>query len=346
MNNTDVRKLVTIKTINKITPIKDADRIEKATIGGWEVVVPVNQFKEQEEVIYFEIDSFLPNNIPQFSFLSDKNGKTVMSPEGKEVFGHVLKTMSMRGQISQGFIQKIEAFEGLKDSLDKCVDSNEKNNITMEYFTNLGVFKYEKPLPVDNRIIDHYPSFTRKTDSERVQNLSDDILNQLRQKGEWKATEKVDGTSSTWWKDSEGQLHVASRNYETAVTGIYEKIAKDYNLYELLQPNDVLKGEIVGEGIQGNKLKISGKKLLIFDWESENDFPKELERYLVPTYELSFPHTVEEAVQQVNGLRSLVNPNVQAEGVVWWDKNGNEYKELEMRSNFKAINNKFLLKDK
>ena len=68
---------------------------------------------------------------------------------------------------------------------------------------------------------------------------------------------------------------------------------------------------------------------------------------MVPQYEdLHFPETVEEAVQQVDGLKSIVNPKVQAEGVVWWNINDTVYQELGDRANFKAINNKFLLKQK
>ena len=52
--------------------------------------------------------------------------------------------------------------------------------------------------------------------------------------------------------------------------------------------------------------------MLIFEWESPNrDLPKELEDLKVKEYDLPFPKTVEEAVAQVYGLKSLVNPNVQ-----------------------------------
>lgn len=71
--------------------------------------------------------------------------------------------------------------------------------------------------------------------------------------------------------------------------------------------------------------------------------PKELEAIKVKEYDLSFPKTVEEAVAQAYGLKSLVNPNVQAEGIVWWNKEHEFFEELDFRPNFKAINNKYLL---
>ena len=60
--------------------------------------------------------------------------------------------------------------------------------------------------------------------------------------------------------------------------------------------------------------------------------------------DLPFPETVEEAVAQAYGLKSLVNPNVQAEGIVWWNNEEELFEELDFRPNFKAINNKYLLK--
>ena len=61
------------------------------------------------------------------------------------------------------------------------------------------------------------------------------------------------------------------------------------------------------------------------------------------TYDL--PTTVAQAVDQVDGMKSVVNPKVLAEGVVWWNKNNETFPELDDRANFKAINNKFLLKN-
>lgn len=68
--------------------------------------------------------------------------------------------------------------------------------------------------------------------------------------------------------------------------------------------------------------------------------PKELEELKVKEYDLSFP----EAVAQAYGLKSLLNPNVQAEGIVWWNVERELFEELDFRPNFKAINNKYLLK--
>ena len=98
-----------------------------------------------------------------------------------------------------------------------------------------------------------------------------------------------------------------------------------------------------GHSKKKNLLKIKGKKLLNFEWESDTrELPEELVPYKVKEYDLPFPTTVDEALAQVDGLKSLVNPDVQAEGIVWWNTEGKAFEELGFRPNFKAINNSYL----
>mgnify|MGYP000161067053 CR=1 FL=1 len=56
-----VRKMVSVQKIEGVYPIENADRIEKARIGGWIVVVGKDMgLKPGDHVAYFEIDSMLP----------------------------------------------------------------------------------------------------------------------------------------------------------------------------------------------------------------------------------------------------------------------------------------------
>lgn len=85
--------------------------------------------------------------------------------------------------------------------------------------------------------------------------------------------------------------------------------------------------------------------MIIFDWESPNrDLPKELEELKVKTYDLLFPETIEEAIAQAYGLKSLHNSKVQAEGIVWWNVERKLFEKLDFRPNFKVINNHYILK--
>lgn len=337
-HNEDVRKIVSFKIIEEILPIEDADKIELVKFGGWQVITNKNEFKVGDKVIYFEIDSFLPKGIKQFAFLVEKEPRTVEGPNGKMIEGHMLRTLRLRGALSQGLVLSPKDF-------DK--ELNTQKDLEDYFYNELGVFKYDRPLPVEDKVIGFYPNFTVKTDSERVQNLSNEILKELKKNGTWIPTEKVDGTSSTWWKDENNKLHVAGRNYELELKdgSAHYEIMKKYKLDEILQPYEVIKGEVIGEGINKNRLKIKGKTLIIFDWESPNrDLPKELEELKVKTYDLLFPETIEEAIAQAYGLKSLHNPKVQAEGIVWWNVERKLFEKIDFRPNFKVINNHYILK--
>jgi RNA ligase (TIGR02306 family) len=91
------RKLVTVRQIDNLEPIDGADAIEVATIEGWKVVVKKGEFKVGEQCVYFEIDSFLPEGNPAWQFLVDKQGR-----EFEGVRGHRLRTIKLRGVLSQG----------------------------------------------------------------------------------------------------------------------------------------------------------------------------------------------------------------------------------------------------
>ena len=57
-----MRQLATIREIDKVLPIENADKIEVATMKGlgWNVVTKKNDVKSKDKVVYFEIDSALP----------------------------------------------------------------------------------------------------------------------------------------------------------------------------------------------------------------------------------------------------------------------------------------------
>ncbi|MCP4961264.1 MAG: hypothetical protein GY925_18625 [Actinomycetia bacterium] len=81
----------------------------------------------------------------------------------------------------------------------------------------IGVSKWEPPIPAGlaGEVVGPFSSaFVRKTDSERVQNLTD-LYDQVRSSAEWMATEKIDGTSATFILDG-GRLRVCGRNWECA----------------------------------------------------------------------------------------------------------------------------------
>ena len=346
---TSIRKLVSIRTIDKVTPIPDADAIEAAHVGGWAVVVRKGQFAEGDKAVYFEIDSLLPETVPLFADFVKNGTRTQQLDNGQTVRGYVVKTVKLRGQVSQGLIFGVEEFPELtEDSTPDEVASVMKNVY--------GVVKYDPPLPANlsGKVVGYFPTkFVQKTDAERVQNLSDDFLQKVSHLT-WVPTEKVDGTSATFIKDN-GKLRVCSRNMELYFdpddpSNTYSQIAKELDLQNVLPEGGVVQGEIYGEGIQKNPLKIRGTKLRVFNTKNvpaDSPAGKLIDTLKVPAIPgLTFPKTVDEAVAQADGLKSLLNPQVNTEGIVWWNKEGVSFPETADRACFKAINNRYLLKQR
>ena len=79
----DKRRLVTIRTIDAITPIEGADRIECAHIGGWTSVVGKGEFQVGQPVLYFEVDSMLP--LEDCPYEPDPEIFKFLEPRGKTV---------------------------------------------------------------------------------------------------------------------------------------------------------------------------------------------------------------------------------------------------------------------
>lgn len=334
-----MRKIVQIKKIDTITPIENADAIEAAHLGGWVVVIKKGEFAVGDPVLYFEIDSFLPGSVPEFEFLLARGTKTVQSPiANTEVEGHVLKTARLRGTFSQGLILPL--------GWGLTADSDQEDiNAVME---TLGVFKWEPPVPTGGAQVGAFPAHVMKTDSERVQNLSDEFLAALN-KDEWFATEKIDGTSATFTKTPDGEFIIASRNWALDPDGehAHAEVARRLNLKETMPNGAVIQGEIFGEGIQKNPLKVQGTQFRVFtseDIDPASPLGQEIEKIRVPRLDFILPDTVAEAVEQVFKMKSTLNNQAQAEGVVWWNTKGTLFEETGNRPNFKAINNQFLLK--
>ena len=301
---------------------------------GWDVVVRKGEFEVGDLCLYFEIDSALPLDRTLFEFLRPRGVKTI---DGREY--HVLKTAKLRGVYSQGLALPVQVGD------TKYVTEEQMNAPAYTLAEAFEVIKYEPPLPTGMNVVGPFPTHLgEKTDAERVQNLIDDwpeiVAHQV-----WVATEKIDGTSVSVFMDDDGEVHVCSRNWELEEgNDLYWRTVKDSGVLEHLAVGMSVRAEIFGEGIQGNPLGMKGTHLAVFNYTDTGfTLPRALwpEFELVaPVLDLELPETIEEAVEQVNGLKSAINPDRQAEGVVWWCDGG----AVGRYDKFKAINNKYLLK--
>lgn len=48
-----MRRLTSVEKVIDIRPIENADNIEVATVKGWDIVVKKNEFKVDDEAVYF-----------------------------------------------------------------------------------------------------------------------------------------------------------------------------------------------------------------------------------------------------------------------------------------------------
>jgi len=131
------RKLATIQTIKELLPIPNADAIELATFEniGWKCVVKKGEFKPKDKAVYFEIDSLLPL-IPEFEFLAKGNSpKKTLLEDGTTVEGYKLKTVKLRGQLSQGLALPLQHFNNyLKNKI-----SIQKNSFSIDSTSNFRI---------------------------------------------------------------------------------------------------------------------------------------------------------------------------------------------------------------
>lgn len=362
------RKLASIQRIREIRPIEGADSIELAIINSWQVVVAKNVgHKEGDLVVYCEIDSYLPIE-PEFEFLRKSSYKKM--PDGFE--GFRLKTIKLRGQVSQGLILP------LADSY--AIYKRSTPNSDMQWFEGLDVtemlniVKYEPPVPAElnGKAKGYFPGFIRKTDEERVQNLTKEYEEwKISSKHQFYSTEKLDGSSATFYV-KDGVFGVCSRNLELAepeefVPGTvmcedgverpkqentFWKVAREMDIKNKLLAtglNLCIQGELIGEGIQKNPYKIKGHTVRFYNaFDIDKQERLNLRDFMaimtlmgfetVPILGIEFllPDTIEELLQQAEG-KSVLNPNTEREGVV--------IRSMDTTISFKAISNKFLLKN-
>jgi len=339
------RKLATIREITDIRPIEGADMIELASVGGWNVVVAKNVgHKIGDKVVYCEIDSFLPIK-EEFEFLRKSSYKKMGDQEGFR-----LKTIRLRGQLSQGLILPISVVPiaqfATGHDLPEGLDVTEM----------LGIVKYEPPIPAElsGKVKGGFPSFLHKTDEERVQNLVKEYDEyKLTSEHQFYMTEKLDGSSATYYMN-EGEFGVCSRNLELLETegNTFWKVARELDLENKLKDkgNICLQGELIGEGIQGNPYKIKGQTVHFFNgFDIDRQRKININEFLILLDEMGLtpvpildvamllPDTVTGMLELAEG-KSRLNDKTEREGVV--------VRSLDNTISFKAISNKFLLSEK
>lgn len=342
-----MRKLASIRKIVEIRGIANADAIECALVDGWMVVVKKNEYQVGDFAIYCEVDSWIPTELAPFL----SKGKEPREFNG--VRGERLRTVKLRGQLSQGLLLPLDAKwiitnlgagPGAKFSDYEGIDLSEK----------LGIQKWEAPIPAQlaGQVRGSFPGQVPKTDEERVQNL----VSSWRELAnlDYEVTEKLEGSSMTVGM-IDGEFYVCSRNLSLKETqgNTFWSLARSFDIENKMKlygfDNLVLQGELVGEGVQGNHYAICGHDFYVFsvyDIVSGQYFAPHKRRELVQKLGLKhvpviaesmnlFDQTPETVLLLANG-QSQINPKVLREGLVFKQTNGQQH--------WKAVSNEYLLK--
>ena len=187
-----MRKLASIRTVESVHPIEGADRIEMVRIDGWQVVSQKGNFKAGDKCVYFEIDSAFEKDSPVGLSLPVDKVARVNTEEQGFIEGFRIKTIKLRGQISQGYALPLGYFKSMKDI------NLEAEDLTFE----LQVLKYDKPEsiggPGSAPAAGSFPTnFIQKTDQERAQNLKRSIFDAYNNDTLFEVSVKLDGSSET-----------------------------------------------------------------------------------------------------------------------------------------------------
>lgn len=412
--NTQERELVYVVKIDDIKPIPGRDRVESAVVGGWTVMVRKDQFKPGDLGIYFEIDSKCPAKEPfeflaakhykiktQKYAIKDENGNKLgqywsqgllMSFEDfdKNGFQSYMEDNGLTGYMNDKYYHEGDfltqelgvTYADPDDNARKAKSADKYKKMAQRHgkLFSKPIFKWlmrrtwgKKLLFIffgkakDKRV---WPAWVVKTDEERVQNMPWILTD----KTPWYATEKIDGTSTTFTMKGFGrkrEFYVCSRNvcFDTPEkmakdafydTNVYQEMAIKYDIENVLA--DILnahkdeldfvtlQGETYGDGIQKRDYSLKGHDFMAFnliygykDGHTERFNPSAmtsiLNNYNVPCVPIVdelfvMPDTVEELLEIATD-KSKVDGGMR-EGLVFRSADGTK--------SFKAVSNEFLMK--
>ena len=340
-----MRKMATIRTIDELRPIEGADAIEAAVVGGWTCVVKKGEYGVGDRAVYCEIDSWIPTDIAPFL----SKGKEPREFEG--IKGERLRTIKLRGQLSQGLLLNLDSAIPQTNSFAEGDDVSDV----------LGIIKWEKPMNAQLAGLarGNFPSLIPKTDQERAQNLKKEIAGAAAAGLHFELTEKLEGSSMTVYQIN-GEFGVCSRNLdlkETEGNAFWATARRDDIEAKMKAVNEhwdfAIQGELIGPGIQGNIYKLTKTMFCVFDVyniqegayldpDTRRALIAKMDLYHVPVLYIDKDlgvGSVEEILQWAEGksvMGDITGP--EREGLVFKEANGG--------MSFKAISNKYLLGEK
>jgi RNA ligase (TIGR02306 family) len=231
----------------QVFPHPNADKLELGKLGGFQVVIPKGQYKNDDKVAFIPAGSLLPD------YIADIFRDYLVGPLKNRV-----KTITLRGELSEGIIVDVSILDENIKSFDIGQDISEFLNIT----------KYEPPIPIHmagdvhpiNRVkimtIDQHPIETeykiRQHDVENFGIYADEFIKDERVI----VTEKIHGSQISIIKLN-GEITVTSKGLlnrglglKQSDSNLYWRALKNTNLIEIIkeiysQHNVQVFGEVI-----------------------------------------------------------------------------------------------------
>lgn len=409
LNANGERELVYVVTIDDIKPIEGRDRVECAVVGGWTIMVRKDQFKPGDLGIYFEIDSKVPAKEP-FMFLEGKHFKIktqkYKTPNGQFWSQGLLMAAEDFGWriVENGTVIAKENGDSFKlgDFLTKELgvvyadpeDNSRKSKSSVDKYQKMAQRMGKKFAKQPYRWLmkrtwgkkllfffygkkkdtKAWPEWVVKTDEERVQNMPWI----LEDKSEWFATEKIDGTSTTFTMKGWGrkrEFFICSRNvcFNTPEkmeagawydTNVYQEMGIKYDienvLATLMEYFDnigtsavdfvTLQGETYGVGIQKRDYSLTDHDFMAFNvivkYEGEAPCrlnPREMTD-LLADYGVPCVPIVDEHFIMPDTVDELLTIATDASKVDGGMREGLVFRSMDGAKSFKAVSNEFLMK--
>lgn len=306
---------VELRRIVQLTPHPNADKLDVANVEGllYNFVVGKGQFFIGELAFVFPIDSLIPNELATSIGLPVREGQSFR-----------VKSIKLRGVMSQGVLAtRTDVVHVHPDLRYVFVD----DNLTEK----LGVTKYEPPVSPSNNIFKGQlpdnlialPVGVNKYDIENLERYPM-VFNVLKDQ-DVIITEKLEGTH--WWAriDSDREtVHVGQRNFEIKrgddsrlsdhpFWKVFYQQDLDTLLYwlslEFIGYNVTIRGELVGDGVQGNYYQFKQGEHRVYLFEIELDgMPISASAFngLMKAAEQKFNFTVYRAPVLYNGKLSIL----------------------------------------
>ncbi len=345
---------VEVRKIEKIWKHPNADKLDLACLEDldYQFVTQKDLYIDGQLVVYFPIDSLLPEPLIERFGLTGK-----LSGSNK----NRVKSIKLRGEISQGFVSSVDNLKDIIGEVNLLDDVTEK----------LGVEKYEAPIGMAGGVngtsrVSTLPTSVPYYDIEGCERYKH-IVEYLKDKNVV-ITEKLEGSNfacgfddrlvdDNKYKEQGGKFVVSRRQtiipileedgslnydnlhpfwkvaYKQNFFELCEKIKEhckswvpDYKIYQV-----VLRGEIIGPGIQGNIYKLETAEVRLFDimindgYICADDFLSLIEKgildedYVAPILWADRPlkdFLGEKSIKEISNNKSHLNLNTLREGIV------------------------------